>query len=422
SARVVDTEVTAGSKGGTAVSPAVALVVDLNDTSTARLGASATDLVATGQVTVHATHTADISKTSANADAGGDDAVGAGVAINVVLGWSTAASIDRNVSGSGVSVIAESTMSSAAKATASAEGSESSGSGGQSADSTSNSQISGNSNTSGLSIPSLPSSSDESSQGNDQASSESGDSGGGVGVAAAIAVNWVVTSNMATIAAGMHVTGTASPVDVSASDWTDASAKATGLSGSLEADDNIGAAVGLNVVDATNDATIGDGAVVSGHGVTVEAITPVGKAVGGAIAVNILYDVETQASIGAGSAIVAGGTVAVTATSGLQPIQIDPALTYFTLPPVNSVAVAGGAGTGDASVTGSVIVDVFSLSTTAWIGTGVSLSTTGGVTVSATDNTKIVNLAGGIALTTGDAGVGIGIDVEVILKTVAATI
>ena len=44
------------------------------------------------------------------------------------------------------------------------------------------------------------------------------------------------------------------------------------------------------------------------------------------------------------------------------------------------------------------------------------------VSVVATDHTDIVNIAGGLAFTTGDAAVGIGLDVDVIDKTTRAFI
>jgi len=99
--RIVETAVAAGAKGGTAVTPAVSLVVLKNDRATARLGTTpdAGTLVVGGTITVRATHTADVSKTSAKAESEGETAIGADVAINVILEWSTLAEIARSISG-----------------------------------------------------------------------------------------------------------------------------------------------------------------------------------------------------------------------------------------------------------------------------------------------------------------------------------
>ena len=83
-------------------------------------------------------------------------------------------------------------------------------------------------------------------------------------------------------------------------------------------------------------------------------------------------------------------------------------------------------------MTGSVIVDIISIDTEAYIAGGVHVNDTGhggthggtgqSVTVSATDDTHLVNIAGAVALTEGDAGVGVGIIVDVINKDVKASI
>jgi hypothetical protein len=69
--RVVETSVTAGTKGDTAITPAVALVIDKDDSVTARLGTSGTSLSGSGAATITATHTGDFSKTKADATAAG---------------------------------------------------------------------------------------------------------------------------------------------------------------------------------------------------------------------------------------------------------------------------------------------------------------------------------------------------------------
>ena len=196
------------------------------------------------------------------------------------------------------------------------------------------------------------------------------------------------------------------------------------------------------------NAYIGDGALVTSTGdLTVNAAAPLGlqnitlagglstggTAVGGAIAVNVLT-VQTLAYIGAGSATYANatGALAVTASSHIAPVVPDPKVTKITIPALSSIALGGSAGGGDAAVTGSIIVDVLTIDTEATIADNVHVNdllnggthgdTGQSVTVSATDDTHLINIAGAIALTEGDAGVGVGIIVDVINKDVKASI
>ena len=511
--RTIETTVTGGAKGGdTAVTPAVALVVVKGDTVTARLGTTTSPATLTllGSATIRATHTVDVSKTEAKADAEGKTAVGASVSINVVLEWTTLAELARSTSATSVSVTAESTVNSGTKADASASGASDTDS---EADSKANSQVSDNPNTSSLGVGTLPSADESVSEGNSQSSSESGTSSGGVGVAASISVNWVVTTNTARIMGGTSVTGRAGAVVVSASNQTDATARATGVAinadslTSEEASNQIGAAVGLNVAQVTNTATIGAGAVINASGsITVEAITPAGQrndmivwglaaaggksdvsvagsiaiqvinydttasvgkgarltsgdavtvkatapfglqslaisgalsldgnAIGASVVVNILDDINTQAFIDSDATDVtrvdAVNAIAVTATSSLTSLVPDPVITKITLPSVTSVTVAGGVGSGDAAVGGSFIIDVFFITTKAFVGDNAQvnqITTASGagqsLSLIASDSTEVTNIAGALGATTGSAGVGVSVIVEVITKDVDAHI
>src|SRR2546428_10644836 len=123
--RTIGTTIVAGasSSGGTAVAPGVALVVDYKDHALARLGTvSGPGLTASGAVTIRATHTADASKTTAEAEAKGDSAVGADVSINLLIDWDTIAEVARYLSGTSVSVIAESTTTTGGEAHARTSG------------------------------------------------------------------------------------------------------------------------------------------------------------------------------------------------------------------------------------------------------------------------------------------------------------
>ena len=504
STRTVETTVVAGSEGGTAVTPAVALLVNIDDQVTARLAPVSTGtLAAGGNITITATHTATYT-TKAEAEAAGDNAVGADLAMNAVLGWSTTAAIDRSVSGDAVSITADSTMTSTAEAKASAEGSSGSD---DSADDKSDKQVNNNTNTAGKTGGGVPSSNDSASTGNSNASTQSGSSGGSVGIAAAISVNWVVTDNVARVGNNAHVTGTTGAVSVSAKNQNDSSAKAYGLSSNLNNSNNIAAAVGLNVVDVSNTASVGDDAHVEGVGITVEAITPAGQqndfivwglagaggksdfsvsasvgiqvinyettakvqqgadlestggitvhataflglqslalaggvsiggtAVGASLVVNLLQDFTTSAFIDSGTGVGsithadATGAIQVKAEAHLHPLVPDPAVTKITFPALMSVAVAGGAGTGNLSVSGSIVIDVWDLTTKAYIADGaqVNQTTAGGtgqtVEVSSIDDTDVVNVAGALSLSSSGAGVGIGLIVSVVNKDVRAYI
>ncbi len=509
STRTVETTVIAGSEGGTAVTPAVALLVNIDEQVTARLApVSIGTLSAGGIITITATHNSTFT-TKAEAEAAGDNAVGADLAMNVVLGWSTTAALDRSATGDSVSITADSTMVSTAEAEASAEGASSTDSD-TNADNKSNKQVNGtNPNTTGKTGgESVPSANNNASTGNSNASSQSGSSGGSVGIAAAIAVNWVVTDNVARIGNNAHVTGGTGQVKVSAKNQNDSSAKAYGLSTNLNNSNNIAAAVGLNVVDVANTASVGDDAHVEGVGITVEAITPTdpteqrndfvvwglagaggksdfsvsasvaiqvinyettakvqkgadlestggitvhataflglqslalagglsigGTAVGASLVVNIVQDFATAAFIDSGTGVGsithvnATGAIQVKAEAKLLPIVPDPDVTKITFPALTSVAVAGGAGTGNLSISGSILIDVWDLSTQAYIADGaqVNQTTAGGtgqtIDVIATDETKVVNVAGALALSSGGAGIGIGLVVSVVNKDVRA--
>ncbi|TMB93338.1 MAG: hypothetical protein E6J38_11040, partial [Chloroflexi bacterium] len=506
SERTVVTAVKAGSKGGTAITPAVALALDVDDKTVARVGSGST-WTATGDVSVSATHTMDASGTKGEAKAEGDDtAVGANVAINVIVFWDTNAEIARSMNADSFQILASSTMNSASEAKASASGADSSDSNEKNSDDKSNAQVKDNPNTSDKGTGDLPKASDKTTEANGKSSEESGEQGGGVGVAAAIAVNWVDSENRAKVADGVTLTATSGAVTVRASYQVDATAKATGIAlTSSGGDANVGAAVGLNVLIAENEAIIGDHATVSGAGITVEAITPASErndfvvwglaagggksdvgvaasigvmyvdfettakigvganvdstdtltvnatnnfalqnlavsgalaisgsaAVGGAIAVNIFNPLSTRAYIDSGTSgsdvtyVDAAKGMTVSATTTLSPITFDIPVSFIPDPSLTSVALAGGAGTGSNAVSGSVIVDVWDMRTYAYIADGaqvnqdadpISTDPDQDITVSVTDSTEITNVAGALSLTTGSAGVGVGLIVEVMNK------
>ncbi|MGN6127474.1 MAG: beta strand repeat-containing protein, partial [Humibacter sp.] len=352
----VTNSVTAGSAGSSvAVSPAVGINI-VSPVTIARLGTGGA-LTATGAVQLTATHTGSASVTGDANAAGNGVAVGAIIALNILTVTTTAATF-RNITGTSVLISASTTTAGEADATASAQGS-AKGTGGNS-DSQASQQLNGTPSTAGKSGP-LPSSSDSVSSANSQSSSQSGQSGQGVGVGAAVTVNWVVDTTTASVADGLTITATGAVV-VSSTNSTDATSKAMGTA-LKQGSTNIGAAIGLNVATVVNKGSIGVGAHITGGSVAVQALTPA----------NAENDFV-----------------------------------------VWGISAAGG--DGEASVAGSVGVQVIDYETTAVIGAGSTVRSTGGVAVQASNPMGLQNIAaaGGISLD----GSGVGAAVAVNILTV----
>ena len=100
------------------------------------------------------------------------------------------------------------------------------------------------------------------------------------------------------------------------------------------------------------------------------------------------------------------------------------------LVPFTNVAIGAGVGQGQVGIGGSVVVDIFNVNTVAAIASGAQINqdinTKAGrsqsISLSASDTTKINNIAGGLGATTGSAGIGIGVDVEILNRNVLAFI
>ena len=520
SRHVVGTEDTAGATGGDAIAPSVSIAI-VEDQTSAHLGTGA-DVTFTGAATIQASEELD-SELKSDASAGGDSvAVGASVAVDYI-NPTTTADVARNLTASAITISSSMTTSSQATAKASAGGEgdkDSKGDTSKSADQQSSDQVGNDPNTSGKtptqdSSKSTPQAGDSTSQANTQTSDNTGDSdSGGVGVAAAVAVNWVISHNTASVVSGVHLSSSGD-ILVSAVNQTTANAFALGYSGdtNLSSDTAIGAAVGLNVANVTNTAVVHSNANVrsTGGNITVEAVAPASKknefivwavaaaaskndvsvaasiavqvllvhtnayieagvtldtpdnitvhaqtpiglldlavsggfsesgtAVGGAIAVNVLDPIDTEAYIDSGTVsnithVDAGGALLVKAEASLDPLapQLPSSASRLQglVPQVSSVAIGGSAGGGsDPAVTGSVIVDVYTLKTNAEIKPGVHVNDTRqpvsgqSVEVTAQDDTHVINVAGAVALSSEGAGVAVSIVVDVIDKTITASI
>jgi len=194
------------------------------------------------------------------------------------------------------------------------------------------------------------------------------------------------------------------------------------------------AVIVINPGDHATAASIGDNAVVhAGGNVSVTASDTADKLsiVSGNVAIS-----TSSAGVGASLALlVRSGTVTATIGNGAD-IEADGStgLTVSATQTGNVLLVAvAGAGGDSAGIAGSVSVDVLTDTTTAGIGNNTTVNCVGGscvnssanatqaVVVTATDTTTILSLAGAVAVG-GTAGVGVGLDVEDLHKTTAASI
>jgi hypothetical protein len=186
------------------------------------------------------------------------------------------------------------------------------------------------------------------------------------------------------------------------------------------------AASGSQLKAATSGAgTIGVNAVANFDLQTVAAagaFSSKGSAVGATINVSVM-NTNTTAYI-EGNAD-AGGAITVNAGSHLLPTKI--AIPHFpdsVQPTATSVAIGAAVGGGDAAVEGSIVVNVLGLDVDAHVGNGSQINQSAGygllgtesLTVTATNETQVTSLAGSIAASKGSAGIGVGVDVEVLNK------
>ena len=348
---IIRTKAVAGAAGDVSVSPSVAITISAN-TTTARVGTSGTTLNTQGKVEIRADHSSNVI-TTADAEAAGSD-VGIGAAVGVAVSDEiVSATLHRNVTTSSgdVSILSSSNNDSYMEILASAKGNSS---GGNDADTEADHQANDNSNTSGQS---LPSSSDETSSASNSASDESSSGSGGVGIAAAVGVNVYRANNSAYIANGVTVSS-AEDIEVIASGNTDAYVKAIGKALDSENDTNIAAAVSVNKIVANNTAYVGN-STLTGRDVLVKAEM----------------------------------------VSGEQNAY-------------KSWAMAGSNGS-DNGISGSVSIIIADTTTRAYIADGADIETTRHMSVVASVNVGIQNIAGAAALSEGNS-IGAAVALNVI--------
>ncbi|MFL6035275.1 MAG: beta strand repeat-containing protein, partial [Gaiellaceae bacterium] len=278
-------------------------------------------------------------------------------------------------------------------------------------------------------------------------------SGSDARVAAAVGFNYTDVHNMALVRQDAQVSGNGITVEAvmpagKENDFVALGASAAG--GKTKA--AVAASIAIQVISYDTKAQVEQGAhLLSDGAITIKAESTIGLqsiaaggslalngvGVGGGIVVNVLPAVQTQALVESNSSthitqLDALLGISVTATTTFKPLDLSAVTLPAGILSVSSIAAGGAGSSGDAAVTGSVIVDVFSFTTEAHIAGGSQVNrhpklgwtpgATQTVSVVATDHTDVVNIAGGLAFTTGDAAVGIGLDVDVIDKTTKAFI
>ncbi|WP_456654689.1 hypothetical protein [Bradyrhizobium sp. JR3.5] len=185
-------------------------------------------------------------------------------------------------------------------------------------------------------------------------------------MAASVSVNVLTSDNTAKITHGANITAHGA-LKLSAQAEDDAGAKAVGASLAMNNSTNVGAAVGLNVVNATNKAQVTGASTVSGNGITIEAIIPTGKtddfivwgaaaaatgdngtaSVAGSVGINVIHEFETEASTAAASHLESSANTDVTAKANFD-LQTVAAAAAFS---------EGGSGFG-ATINVAVMHDV----------------------------------------------------------------
>ncbi len=197
-----------------------------------------------------------------------------------------------------------------------------------------------------------------------------------------------------------------------------------GISGGLGTESTgVGGVLGVALSLSKTEASIGDGSILKvrdaldviaeSDSIMVVAAGGVGggkdAGVGASIAANVIAN-QTKATV---------GEKAELASTGKTTISADADETTVT-------AVIAGAGGGKAGVAGALSVNLVLTETVASVGQATKINTDAAylsadqaVAISAHDDTVVVGVAGGAA-GGGKAGVGAGIDTEVMIKTVKA--
>ncbi|WP_183023997.1 leukotoxin LktA family filamentous adhesin [Variovorax sp. UMC13] len=308
------TEAEAGSAGGVAITPALALAM-LNNTTSARLGTGAA-LQNTGAVSVSATQR-NVTTTAAKGSAVGESAaIGAAVGIALVNDV-TSATTERDILDATGDVRFKATASSrhTTTATASSKGGKSDDEAGKTGadgkkvedatvdDKVDNQLAYGKTQQTQAKVGSAKQQTATGNAAGGKASAASSE--GKVSVAAAVAVNVIDANTTASVAANRTVSTTGA-FELAASGQTDASAKSDGTAVGKTAQVGIGAAASVNQVKSATLAGIGNDATVRAKGIAVGATMT-------DVAGDRQHDIEAKAESGAG-----GSKVGIAASLALN--------------------------------------------------------------------------------------------------------
>ena len=375
-ADTVTTQAEAGAAGGVAITPVAAINV-INNTTTAQLGSNGTPLILGGSLLVAAEHSASTTASAKGSAKGSSAAVGAAVAVNLVNDTATATTSREVQAGANVTFNAHAASASSASAIASAAGGKSddqkAGDDGD-IDTKVDKQL-----QSGKDMQASNKVGDSSERANTQSqkSASASSSEGKISVAAAVAVNLQKSTARATVPDNGKITA-GGALKVSSSNNTDGAALTDGSAVGSTAAVGIGAGISINLVKSVNEASIGQNALVSASGITLEALMKDVKGDGsdfvntfnteaksgaggskvglaGSLALNLI-DTSSQALLKSGAqAHALGGNVSLTADDRTS-------TTGKALP-----ADGGGASGGKVGIGASVAVNVVANRSTAEI-------------------------------------------------------
>ena len=377
----IDTTAEAGAAGGIAVTPALALSL-VNDSTTADLGTLPGTQDGGGIVSLSATQQATETTSSTGQAKGSKVAVGAALALALVndkVNATTARSIDAT---GAVSFTAMGASLNTLSATASAAGGKPADNNGD-APSGPSSDVNGMVNSefdSGASEQSEAGVGDSKQEGdtdsaNSDKSARSASSGGtSVSVAAAVSVNVQTATVTASVPDAVTIT-TPAALTIETVNNTDGSAAANGSAVGTDASDTsaigVGAAVVVNLVHASNDATLGD-ATDSVGALDIEALkTDIADPTKGARSDNYV----------------------ITATSG--------------------------AGASNVGIAGSLALNLIDTESLATIATGATVAVTGsgphsGFVTLATDDETTISATAAANVTGGKVGIGGSVALNII--------
>ena len=268
-------------------------------------------------------------------------------------------------------------------------------------------------------------------------------------VAAAVGLNVAKIQNRAFVDSGSTVQGAGITIEaVVPGDAVDEFIVWGAAAGGGQGDAGVAGSVGINVIKIETEAGARSGSVLKSTGnLTVDAETDLGlqnlavaagfstgeAAVGAAVAVNVVKGIAEDAPMST-TAYIAGtadatGAMSISAETDLAPINFSKNILGYDLSiDLTAVAIAGGATAGEVGVGAAAVVNVFDVTTLAYIGDGAQINQDAGfgpkgsVSLNAVSDTEVFDLAGSLGVSLGAAGVGVGLDVTLIDKDTRAYI